>query len=49
MTETTPVHADDLLAQQSHHDGRKPVDLSDDTPLEPVCDLSGDGTCEACQ
>lgn len=25
------------------------LDLDDDTPLAPVCDLSGDGTCEACQ
>ncbi len=23
--------------------------LNDDTPLAPACDLSGDGTCEACQ
>lgn len=25
------------------------LDLNDDTPLAPACDLSGDGTCEACQ
>lgn len=25
------------------------LDLSDDTPLVPVCDLSGDKTCESCQ
>lgn len=25
------------------------LDLDDDTPLAPACDLSGDGTCEACQ
>ena len=23
--------------------------LSDDTPLPVICDLSEDGTCEACQ
>ncbi len=27
----------------------RPLDLNDDTPLAPACDLSGDGTCEACQ
>lgn len=27
----------------------KALDLNDDTPLAPACDLSGDGTCEACQ
>ena len=35
------------------NDGRKVkpegLDLDDDTPLTPVCDLSGEGTCEACQ
>lgn len=25
------------------------LDLEDDTPLAPACDLSGDGACEACQ
>ncbi len=25
------------------------LDLEDDTPLAPACDLSGDGTCESCQ
>lgn len=25
------------------------LDLNDDTPLAPACDLTGDGTCEACQ
>jgi hypothetical protein len=25
------------------------LDLDDDTPLAPVCDLSGDKTCESCQ
>ena len=31
---------------------RKPnegLDLDDDTPLPPACDLSGDGACDACQ
>ena len=25
------------------------LDLNDDTPLPVICDLSEDGTCEACQ
>lgn len=25
------------------------LDLNDDTPLTPVCDLSGDKICESCQ
>lgn len=25
------------------------LDLDDDTPLAPACDLSGEGTCDACQ
>jgi hypothetical protein len=25
------------------------LNLEDDTPLPPICDLNGDGTCEACQ
>jgi len=25
------------------------LDLDDDTPLAPACDLSGEGSCEACQ
>ena len=25
------------------------LDLSDETPLPAICDLSEDGTCEACQ
>ena len=25
------------------------LDLDDDTPLAPACDLSGEGTCESCQ
>lgn len=28
---------------------RPGLDLNDDTPLAPACDLSADGTCEACQ
>lgn len=26
-----------------------PLDLDSDEPLNPVCDLSGEGDCEACQ
>lgn len=25
------------------------IDLDSDAPLAPACDLSEDGTCEACQ
>lgn len=32
--------------QRLHRPG---LDLTSDTPLAPACDLSGDGTCEACQ
>lgn len=27
----------------------KLLDLEDDTPLAPACDLSGEGACESCQ
>ena len=37
---------EDRRVQQKMIDG---LDLSDDTPLAPACDLSGDGSCEACQ
>ncbi len=30
-------------------DTQQELDLDDDTPLTPVCDLSGEGTCEARQ
>lgn len=32
--------------QQPASDG---LDLDSDAPLAPACDLTGDGTCEACQ
>lgn len=38
-TETKPVAAEES----------KELDLGSDTPLVPVCDLSGDKTCESCQ
>jgi len=25
------------------------IDLESDTPMAPACDLSGEGSCEACQ
>lgn len=42
----------DPRVQEVSEDAQKTVgglDLNDDTPLAPACDLSGDGSCEACQ
>jgi len=38
-----------IAAMQPLDSDGKGLDLNDDTPLAPACDLSGDGTCEACQ
>lgn len=38
-----------VAAMQPLDNDGKALDLNDDTPLAPACDLSGDGTCEACQ
>lgn len=38
-TETKPAAAEES----------KELDLASDAPLAPVCDLSGDKTCESCQ
>ena len=45
-THVEQLSDEDRSAQQNMLDG---LDLNDDTPLAPTCDLSGDGTCEACQ
>lgn len=38
-----------IAAMQPLESDGKGLDLNDDTPLAPACDLTGDGTCEACQ
>lgn len=47
MTDAQPkINVEDI----ENAPGEQPeLDLNDDTPLTPVCDLSGEGTCEACQ
>lgn len=47
LTQTQQADVDRLLdATEQINDL---LDLNDDTPLAPVCDLSGDKTCESCQ
>jgi hypothetical protein len=43
MTEPTDKQE---VAQNPEESG---LDLDSDKPLSPVCDLSGDKTCESCQ
>lgn len=45
-----PLHPAVAAMQPLDNDGHV-LDLDDDTPLDAgkACDLSGDGTCEACQ
>ena len=38
-----------IAAMQPLESDGKGLDLNDDTPLAPACDLSADGACEACQ
>lgn len=38
-----------VAAMQPLDNDGKALDLNDDTPLAPACDLSGDNPCEACQ
>lgn len=40
---TEPVEQPEKQAEEQG------LDLDSDKPLAPVCDLSGDGTCESCQ
>lgn len=53
-TDTTPTvghHPDREPSRvpEINHAPERTINLDDDTPLAPACDLSGDGTCEACQ
>lgn len=38
-----------VAAMQPLDNDGKALDLNDDTPLAPACDLSADGACESCQ
>lgn len=41
---TEPIETKPVAEDES-----KELDLASDAPLAPVCDLSGDKTCESCQ
>lgn len=34
---------------EQHEPVQLELDLESDEPLQPACDLSGEGDCEACQ
>ena len=48
ITATTPIGAVSAPVAVAQAQSAA-LDLSSDAPLAPACDLSGDGTCEACQ
>lgn len=48
ITATTPIGA--VSAPTAAAQAQSAIlDLASDIPLAPACDLSGDGTCDACQ
>ena len=48
ITATTPIGAVSAPVASAQAQSAT-LDLTSDTPLAPACDLSGDGTCDACQ
>lgn len=49
MPNETKTNADAPASMPDQSPAVELLDLDSDAPLAPACDLSGDGTCEACQ